>query len=66
MVKKCNLVVFNAEMVSIGAKKNELLRPQHWWGKSIKLNEKSIGGPFGGASAEAWLCEKCKKIVIEY
>ena len=35
-------------------------------GKSIKLNEKSIGGPFGGASAEAWLCEKCKKIVIEY
>ena len=22
-------------------------------GKSIKLNEKSIGGPFGGASAEA-------------
>ena len=29
-------------------------------GKSIKLNEKSIGGPFGGASAEAWLCEKCK------
>ena len=34
-------------------------------GKSIKLNEKSIGGPFGGASAEAWLCEKCKKIVIE-
>ena len=35
-------------------------------GKSIKLNEKSIGGPFGGASAEAWLCEKCKKIVIGY
>ena len=27
MVKKCNLVVFNAEMVSIGEKKNELLRP---------------------------------------
>ena len=35
-------------------------------GKSINLNEKSIGGPFGGASAEAWLCEKCKKIVIQY
>ena len=35
-------------------------------GKSIKLNEESIGGPYGGASAEAWLCEKCKKIVIEY
>ena len=33
-------------------------------GKSIKLNEKSIGGPFGGASAEAWLCEKCKKISL--
>ncbi len=67
MVKKCNLVVFNAEMVSIGAKKNELLRPSTLvGGKSIKLNEKSIGGPFGGASAEDWLCEKCKKIVIEY
>lgn len=66
MVKKCNLVVFNAEMVSIGAKKNEFAALNIGGGKSIKLNEKSIGGPFGGASAEAWLCEKCKKIVIEY
>ncbi|WP_407922984.1 PF20097 family protein [Butyricicoccus porcorum] len=47
-------------------KRTSYCGPQHWWGKSIKLNEKSIGGPFGGASAEAWLCEKCKKIVIEY
>ena len=34
MVKKCNLVVFNAEMVSIGAKKNELLRPSTLVGAS--------------------------------
>ena len=67
MVKKCNLVVFNAEMVSIGAKKERVIAALNiGGGKSIKLNEKSIGGPFGGASAEAWLCEKCKNIVIEY
>ena len=41
MVKKCNLVVFNAEMVSIGAKKNELLRPSTLVGASQSNSMKS-------------------------
>lgn len=35
-------------------------------GRKIKLMDDSYNGPFSGASTSAWLCEKCRKIVIEY
>lgn len=34
--------------------------------KTIKIHKESVMRPFSGGSAEAWLCENCKKIVIEY
>ena len=68
MVKKCNLVVFNAEMVSIGAKKERVIAALNIGGgqsQSNSMKSQSVD-LLVERLRRLGLCEKCKKIVIEY